>query len=68
LCPLFDVWALLNGVDVAERGKEEQRLLVGSEGMSIFIGYAHKDDAFRAELDAHVKLFQRMGLREEWDD
>jgi internalin A len=34
----------------------------------LFISYAHKDEEFRAQLDAHLKLFQRTGLIDKWDD
>ena len=36
--------------------------------MTLFISYAHKDEALRAELDAHLKLMQRTGLVQKWDD
>jgi internalin A len=64
----LDVQVLLNGVDVVQRGKKEPVIGEASKGVRLFISYAHKDEPLRAELDAHLKLFQRNGLIEKWDD
>jgi internalin A len=64
----LDVRTLLNGVDVVGRGRETPALAERSEGARLFISYAHKDETLRAELDAHLKLFQRTGLIDKWDD
>jgi internalin A len=32
------------------------------EPVRIFVSYSHKDDDLRAELETHLKLFQRLGL------
>jgi internalin A len=53
-----------------------QRLLTSVElpraqtsgAVRIFISYSHKDEEFRAELDTHLKIFQRLGLIETWHD
>jgi internalin A len=59
---------LLNGVDV-ERPRGREALLTRADGaVKLFISYAHKDEALRAELDAHLKLLQRIGLVQKWDD
>jgi internalin A len=64
----LDVHTLLNGVDVVERRKIEPAVRIVPKGVTLFISYSHKDETFRAELDAHLKLFQRIGLIEKWDD
>ena len=33
-----------------------------------FVSYSHKDEYLRAQLDTHLKLFQRLGLIETWHD
>ena len=59
---------LLNGVDI-ERPRKRDELLTRTDGaVTLFISYAHKDEALRAELDAHLKLMQRTGLVQKWDD
>ena len=64
----LNVQTLLNGIDVARREKKEPAVGEASQGVKVFISYAHKDEVFRADLDAHLKLFQRIGLIEKWDD
>ena len=34
----------------------------------VFISYAHEDERFREDLEAHLKLLQRQGLIEMWHD
>ena len=59
---------LLNGVDI-ERPRKRDELLTRTDGaVTLFISYAHKDETLRAELDAHLKLMQRTGLVQKWDD
>ena len=50
---------LLSSVDV-ERAK--------GSAVPVFISYAHKDERFREDLEAHLKLLQRQGLIEMWHD
>jgi internalin A len=64
----LDVRTLLNGVDVTDRARSEPARVGTTEGVRIFISYAHKDEELRAQLDAHLKLFQRTGLLDKWDD
>ncbi len=64
----LSVRELLNGVDV-ERPRGREALLTREDGaVKLFISYAHQDEALRAELDAHLKLLQRIGLVQKWDD
>jgi internalin A len=64
----LDVRALLNGVDIVGRERREPALAERSPGVRLFISYAHKDEEFRVQLDAHLKLFQRTRLIDKWDD
>ena len=50
---------LLSSVDV-ERAE--------GSAVPVFISYAHKDERFREDLEAHLKLLQRQGLIEMWHD
>ncbi len=50
---------------VHEKSRHPQLI---TEGVRIFISYAHKDEELRVQLDAHLKLFQRTGLIDKWDD
>lgn len=34
----------------------------------IFYSYSHKDDAFRKELEIHLKILKRQGIVETWHD
>ena len=64
----LDVRELLNGVDVVTtRGKGVPHA-EAAPAVRLFISYAHKDESYRAELDAHLKLLQRIGLVQKWDD
>ena len=40
----------------------------GSEGLSLFISYAHADEEVKTELVKHLKPLERMGLVSEWHD
>ena len=64
----LDVRDLLNGVDVATTRRKESPRAEPAPAVRLFISYAHKDESFRAELDAHLKLLQRIGLVQKWDD
>lgn len=50
---------LLSSVDVE---------LAQGRAVPVFISYAHKDERFREDLEAHLKLLQRQGLIEMWHD
>ena len=64
----LSVRELLNGVDI-ERPRKRDELLARTDGaVTLFISYAYKDESLRAELDAHLKLMQRTGLVQKWDD
>ena len=64
----LDVRELLNGVDVVTTRRKEGPRAEPAPAVRLFISYAHKDESYRAELDAHLKLLQRIGLVQKWDD
>jgi internalin A len=64
----LDVQTLLNGVDIVHRGRRESARDRQPEGVRVFISYSHKDEELRAQLDANLKLYQRIGLIDKWDD
>lgn len=39
-----------------------------TERTKIFISYSHKDEAFLQRIKIHLRLFERKGLIEAWDD
>jgi internalin A len=57
----IDVRKLLNSVELLA-------VAAPSDSASVFISYSHKDDDLRAELDTHLKLFQRLKLISVWHD
>jgi len=56
----INVRTLLNSVELP--------LAPMGRAVKVFISYSHKDDGLRAELDTHLKLFERVGLVETWHD
>ena len=38
------------------------------QALNVFISYAHKDEEFRRELQAHLRLMERQGLYKCWHD
>ena len=39
-----------------------------SQGLSVFISYAHKDEYRREQLGSHIKILERAGLIAAWHD
>lgn len=65
------VWELLEGLDIQSTAKkhyihEGRGLTMGAK--KLFYCYSHKDEAFRDELETHLKLLQRQGVIETWHD
>jgi internalin A len=56
----IDVRALLDSVEVPAEGTGRR--------VRVFVSYSHKDDELRAELDTHLKIFERTKLIENWHD
>ncbi len=54
------VATLLESVDIPQKAEESP--------IRVFISYSHKDERFREDLEAHLKLLQRGGLIEMWHD
>ena len=63
----IDVGVLLNGVDL-ERTVIRSAANGQRPGTRVFLSYSHRDEPFRAELDAHLKLLQRQGVIDLWND
>jgi internalin A len=39
-----------------------------SQALRLFFSYSHKDDLLREQLETHLKLLQRQGLIQPWND
>lgn len=57
---MVEVNKLLNSVELQASS--------ASHPVSVFVSYSHKDDELRAELDSHLKIFQRSNLIATWHD
>ena len=69
----LDVQELLNGVDLEgarrmQRATEERIMKAEMNSVRVFISYSHKDENLRNELQTHLKLLQRQGIIDAWDD
>src|SRR4051794_16239777 len=36
--------------------------------LNLFVSYSHKDNQFRQELEAHLKILERQDILEAWSD
>jgi internalin A len=63
-----NVQELLNGVDLEGSRKSVRALDELTHAIRLFYSYAHKDESLRNELETHLKLLQRQGLIETWQD
>jgi internalin A len=66
-----NVRELLNGLDIQPTARkhdshEGRGATMGAK--KLFYCYSHKDEAFRDELETHLKLLQRQGVIETWHD
>jgi internalin A len=64
----LDVQELLNGVDLEGTRRRKRLPDERGEAVRLFYSYSHKDESLRNELETHLKLLQRRGLIETWDD
>ena len=64
----LNVREMLNGVDLDGERKRERPVDIRSETVRLFISYSHKDENLRNELQTHIKLLQRRGVIDAWDD
>src|SRR2546423_14442516 len=64
----LDVQQLLNGVDLEGTRRREQAMDERRQAVRLFYSYSHKDESLRNELETHLKLLQRRGLIETWQD
>lgn len=64
----LDVQQLLNGVDLEGTSRKEKRMEEANLAIRLFYSYSHKDEILRNKLETHLKLLQRQGLIETWQD
>ena len=64
----LDVQELLNGVDLEGTRRKERAMDERRQAVRLFYSYSHKDENLRNELETHLKLLQRRGLIETWQD
>jgi internalin A len=63
-----DVDALLNGVDLEGTRRKERTPDDHRQAVRLFYSYSHRDESLRNELETHLKLLQRQGLIDTWQD
>lgn len=59
------VSVLLDNEQKARKGPDS---LPNIQPMKVFISYSHKDEAYREELETHIKILSRRGLISVWHD
>jgi internalin A len=64
----LDVQELINGVDVAAPKRKERTTERRLTTIRVFFSYSHRDEAHLGQLKGHVRLLERQGLIEPWDD
>ncbi len=64
----LDVRELLNGVDLEGTRGKKSVLDERRQSVRLFYSYSHKDEGLRNELETHLKLLQRRGLIDTWQD
>ncbi len=64
----LDVQGLLNGVDLEGMRRRERAIDERRQAVRLFYSYSHRDESLRNELETHLKLLQRLGLIETWQD
>jgi len=64
----LNVQELLNGVDLEGTRRRERTFEESRQPVRLFISYSHKDENLRLELQTHLKLLQRQGIIDAWDD
>jgi internalin A len=64
----LSVSTLLNGVDIQGVRRKEKVMTEQSQAARLFYSYSHRDEDLRNELETHLKLLQRQGLIETWND
>lgn len=67
----INVRELLDGLDIqpiARKHDSHEGRSATMGAKKLFYCYSHKDEAFRDELETHLKLLQRQGVIETWHD
>jgi internalin A len=58
---------LLNGVEVEKVPAPERAGRIGG-AVRVFVSYSHRDEGHLGQLKGHIRLLERQGLVEPWDD
>ena len=58
----------LEGARRTQRATEDRIMKSEMNAVRVFISYSHKDENLRNELQTHLKLLQRQGIIDAWDD
>jgi TIR domain-containing protein len=53
---------------VANKSRQKKGLTLDMGGPRVFISYSHEDEAWKDKLLKHLKVFEREGLLEIWED
>ncbi len=67
----INVRELLDGLDIQPTARKHdihEGRGITMDAKKLFYSYSHKDEAFRDELETHLKLLQRQGVIETWHD
>jgi internalin A len=64
----IQVTHLLNGVDLSRAHRRATRQGMADSALKVFYSYAHKDEQLKNEMEAHLKILERMGLISPWHD
>jgi internalin A len=64
----LNVHDLLNGVDLEGTRRREKTTDERKTGLQLFYSYSHEDESLRNKLEIHLKILQRRGLIETWND
>ncbi len=64
----LDVQELLTGVDVAAPRRKDRGAGQSPAAVLVFFSYFHRDELHLGQLKGHVRLLERQGLIEPWDD
>ncbi|MBI4962641.1 MAG: TIR domain-containing protein [Desulfomonile tiedjei] len=59
---------LLNGVDLDRTGKKDRTEGEFRQRVRLFYSYSHKDESLCDQLETHLKILERRGLVESWQD
>jgi internalin A len=65
---MIQVTHLLNGVDLSRSQRRAPGQALAESALKVFYSYSHKDEQLKNEMEAHLKILERMGLISPWHD